>query len=219
MMDTIFQAQITEGWLKVYMDDLLICNNSDKADMMKKILIVLKLLKEHDLFLKPEKCSFYVTKVDFLGFIIEAGKILMDPAKPKGILEWPAPTTVTQLRSFIGFCNFYHRFISHYSDKCAPLNRLLRKDQPWDWTEEQQVAFETMKAAYASEPVLLCPDYTKPFRLQCDASLVASGGVLLKDDTNGQEHPIAFFSKAHSPAERNYMTYNREFLAIILCLR
>jgi transposase InsO family protein len=96
---------------------------------------------------------------------------------------------------------------------------LLRKDQPWDWTEEQQVAFETMKAAYASEPVLLCPDYTKPFRLQCDASLVASGGVLLQDDTNGQEHPIAFFSKAHSPAERNYMTYDREFLAIILCLR
>jgi hypothetical protein len=108
MMDTIFQAQIAEGWLKVYMDDLLICNNGDKADMMKKILIVLQLLKEHDLFLKPEKCSFYITKVDFLGFIIEAGKILMDPAKLKGIIEWPAPTTVTQLRSFIGFCNFYH---------------------------------------------------------------------------------------------------------------
>jgi hypothetical protein len=81
MMDTIFQAQIAEGWLKVYMDDLLICNNGDKTDMTEKILIVLKLLKEHDLFLKPEKCSFYMTKVDFLGFIIEAGKILMDPCK------------------------------------------------------------------------------------------------------------------------------------------
>jgi hypothetical protein len=97
IMDTIFQAQIAEGWLKVYMDGLLIANDSDKADMMEKILIVLKLLKEHNLFLKPEKCSFYVTKVDFLGFIIKAGKILMDPAKLKGILEWLAPTTVTQL--------------------------------------------------------------------------------------------------------------------------
>ena len=76
-----------------------------------------------------------------------------------------------------------------------------------------------MKAAYASKPVLLCPDYSQPFRLECDASLIASGGVLLQDNTAGLEHPIAFFSKAHSPAERNYMTYDREFLAIILCLR
>src|SRR6202167_5858751 len=109
----------------------------------------------------------------------------MDPTKLSGILEWPAPTTVTQVRSFIGFC---HRFIDHYSDKCAPLNMLLRKDQPWIWRNDQQVAFETMKAAYASKPVLLCPDYTQPFRLECDASLIASGGGLLQDDVNGIRH-------------------------------
>ena len=70
-----------------------------------------------------------------------------------------------------------------------------------------------------SEPVLLCPDYAKGFHMECDASLIASGGVLLQDDTNGDEHPVAYYSKAHSPAEQNYMTYDREFLAIILCTR
>jgi hypothetical protein len=128
MMDTIFATQIMEGWLKVYMDDLLIANDGNKKDIMEKILIVLKFLKENNLFLKLEKCLFYITKVDFLGFLIEEGKILIDPAKVKGILDWPAPMTVMQLCSFIGFCNFYHWFISHYSDKCVPLNKLLRKD-------------------------------------------------------------------------------------------
>ena len=219
MMDSIFKIQIAQGWLKVYLDDLLLANSGDRKDMTKKILIVLEILEEHDLFVKPEKCSFYVEEVNFLGFIIRDGKIKMDPTKLEGILDWPAPKTVRQVRSFVGFCNFYRRFIDHYSDKCAPLNELLKKVQPWKWTEEQQTAFTILKAAYTSEPVLLCPDYTKPFRLECDASLVASGGVLLQDDVNGSEHPVAFFSKSHSPAERNYMTYDREFLAIILCLR
>ena len=163
-------------------------------DIIRKALIVLKILTDHDLFVKPEKCSFFVTH-EFLGFIIKDGTIWMDPSKLKGILEWPAPITLTQVRSFIGFCNFYRRFIDHYSDKCAPLNVLLKKTQPWKWNSEQQMAFTTLKAAYASEPVLLCPDYSQPFRLECDASLVASGGVLLQDDVNGTEHPMAFFSK------------------------
>ena len=162
---------------------------------------------------------FFVKEVEFLGFILSDGTIKMDPSKLKGILDWPAPITVKQVRSFIGFCNFYQRFIDHYSDKCAPLNALLKKSQPWKWDSAQQMAFSTLKAAYASEPVLLCPNYSLPFRLKCDASLVTSGGVLLQDDVNGAEHPVAFFLKSHSPAEHNYMTYDREFLAIILCLR
>jgi hypothetical protein len=103
MMDTIFTTQIAEGWLKVYMDNLLIANNSDKKDMMEKILIILKLLKENNLFLKPEKCSFYVTKVEFLGFLLKEGKILMYPAKVKGILDWLAPTTVSNCIALLAF--------------------------------------------------------------------------------------------------------------------
>ena len=177
MMDTLFAKQISLGWLKIFMDDLLITNNGDRQDLIDKALIVLQILMDNDLYVKPEKCSF-----------------------------------------FISFCNFYNRFIDHYSDKCTPLNLLLLETQPWEWKEAQQVAVETLKAAYASEPVLLCPNYQEPFTLKCDTSLVASGGVLLQNDSNDQQHPVALFSKAHSPAERNYMTFDQEFLAIILCL-
>ena len=131
MMDNIFRIPIAQEWLKVYIDDVLIVNEGDIQDMIQKILIVLKILKDNDLFVKPEKCHFFVTKVEFLGFIIEDGKITMDPSKLKGISDWPPLQTLKQVRSFIGFCNFYRRFIDHYSDKCAPLNQLLRKTQPW----------------------------------------------------------------------------------------
>ena len=107
MMDSIFKIQIAQGWLKVFIDDLLLCNTGDVQDLIQKALIVLKILEAHNLFVKPEKCSFFVTEVEFLGFLIKDGKISMDPSKLKGILDWPVPTTVKQVRSFIGFCNFY----------------------------------------------------------------------------------------------------------------
>lgn len=219
MMDSIFKVQIAQSVLKGYIDDMLIPTTGDRDELTQNTLTICQLLEENDLFIKPEKCVFYTTTVEFLGFIIDNGTIKMDSTKVQGILDWPAPTTLTQLRSFIGFCNFYRRFISHYSDLCAPLNGLLRKNQPWNWEKEQQIAFETLKGMYAKEPVLLAPDYSKPFRIECDASQVAVGGVLLQDDTNGDEHPVAYFSKAHTPPERNYMTHDQEFLAIILCVR
>jgi hypothetical protein len=85
--------------------------------------LVLEKLKKSDLF-KPEKCEFKVTKMDYLGFIIEEGKISMDPTKVQGIVDWPTPRTVKKWRSFLGFCNFYHKFIQNYSNKCKPLNKL-----------------------------------------------------------------------------------------------
>jgi hypothetical protein len=219
MMDDIFQIEIAQGWLVVYMDDLLIANSGDREDMIKKCLHVLKKLAEHDLFVKAEKCEFMVTKVGFLGFVIEGGKVSMDPSKISGIAEWPPPKTVSQLRSFLGFCNFYHRFIEHYADKCQWLNILLKKTQPWIWNEEQHTAFEVLKVAYMNEPVLLIPDLTKPFEIEADASLYATGAVLHQEDTNGEQHPVAYYSKSLSPPERNYQVYDREFLAIIRALR
>ena len=195
-MDSIFTIPIAQGWLKVFMDDMLIINDGDCQDMVKKIKIVLQICKENNLYIKPEKCFFFVEEVEFLGFILKDGTFRMDPVKVEGITEWPAPMKLTELQSFIGFCNFYRRFIPKYSDKCAPLNKLLKKSQPWIWEQEQQVAFETLKAAYASQLLLLCPDYSAPFRMECDASLYAAGGTLLQDDSNGDEHPVVYFSKA-----------------------
>src|SRR5258705_13949899 len=143
---------------------------------------------------KSEKCELFVKKVGFLGFTIDDGKVAMEEQKLAGIADWRAPTTQKQVRSFIGFCNFYRRFISHYSNICKPLNDLLRKNKVWEWTNEHYDAFNKLKAAFVSRPVLIIPDYSKPFIIEADASLFATGAVLLQEDANGDEHPAGYIS-------------------------
>ena len=135
MMDTLFAKEIAEGWLTIYMDDLLIMAETED-ELREYTRRVLDILQENDLYLKPDKCAFNVTHVEYLGFIIEDGHLRMDPVKIAGIMDWPAPKTLKQLRSFLGFCNFYHKFIRNYTDKCRPLNELLQKATTWDWTTE-----------------------------------------------------------------------------------
>ena len=218
MMDNIFIVQTMKGWLIIYMDDMLIL-----AETMEELTVhtieVLQLLRENDLYLKPQKCKFVVTKVNFLGFIIEHGKMTMDPMKLAGIADWPVPSTLRQLRSFLGFGNFYHKFIHHYSDLTHPFNELLQKDQGYDWTPTWQLAFDKLKQRFMEEPVLLLPDQTWPFQIESDASKYASGAVLMQTDINGDWHPCTYMSKSFSPAERNYKVYDRELLAIIRALR
>ena len=190
----------------IYMDDMLIL-----AETMDKLNE-----RENNLYLNPQKCEFGVTKVNFLGFIIEHGKMTMDPVKLTGIADWPAPSTLRQLQSFLGFGNFYGKFIHHYSNLTHPLNELLHKDQGYDWTPTQQLAFDILKQCFMEEPVLLLPDQTQPFQIQSDASKYASGAILMQTDINGDRHPM---SKSFSPTERNYEVYDRELLGIILALR
>src|SRR5271169_4930219 len=106
--------------------------------------------------------------------IIEEGKISMDPTKLRGIRDWPIPTTVKQVRAFLGFGNFYRRFIKKFPDLARPLNNLLKKDVKFEWTEETQTAFDTLKRIFTEEPVLMMPDHTKPFQIESDASKYAS---------------------------------------------
>ena len=143
----------------------------------------------------------------------------MDPGKLKGIQDWPAPTTVKQVREFLGFENFYRRFIQGFSEIARPLNKLLKKDRKFKWTTECQQAFDDLKTRFTSEPVLMMPDQTKPFQIECDASKYASGAVLTQLDSNGDRHPCAFISKMFSPTERNYKIYDWELLAIIRALK
>ena len=131
MMDHIFVIQVGEGWIIIYMDNILICDVTLKG-IKDKTRKVLKILKENNLYLKPEKCVFEATRIEYLGYVIEEGKIMMDPVKVKGIVDWPAPTTLRQLRSFLGFCNYYRKFIKKYSDKSQALNELLQKEDPGD---------------------------------------------------------------------------------------
>ena len=159
------------------MDDILIYANT-KEELRKMTKRVLQCLKERDLFLKLEKCKFEQEEIDFLGMVISHNKVQMDPIKLAGIKDWPAPKIVKQVRSFLGFCNFYRRFISHYSEKALPLTNLTKKNTPYLWTPECQKAFDTLKGAFAQAPILLLPDPAKQYHLEADASKRALGAVL-----------------------------------------
>jgi len=144
MMDSIFDNMITGTLIIVYMDDMFIFHKDLKI-LKENTKIALKRLRDNDLYLKPSKCEFHKTKIEYLGMVIEEGKVSMDVSKLKGIQDWPIPSTVKQVRGFLGFGNFYRRFIKNFSDIAHPLNDLLRKDKRFDWTQECQDAFETMK--------------------------------------------------------------------------
>jgi transposase InsO family protein len=217
MMDAIFSDMIDDNIVIIYMDDIFIFA-PDESTLTKNTRKVLARLQENDLFLKPAKCEFNKTKVEYLGMVIEEGKISMDSGKLKGIQDWPTPTTVKQVRSFLGFGNFYRRFIWHFSELAKPLNDLLKKDQKFEWTNNCQRAFDELKKRFTEEPVLMMPDQTKPFQIESDASKYATGAVLTQLDSNGDRHPISFISKTLSPTERNYEIYDRELLGIIRAL-
>jgi hypothetical protein len=143
----------------VYMDDILIFSK-DREKLEELTLQVLKKLHENDLFLNLDKCIFDVEEVDYLGMIVSEDQIKMDPIKLAGIANWPTPNTIKQVRSFLGFGNFYRRFIPHYATITHPLNDLTKKDLTWNWTVDCQEAFDTLKTEFQKAPLLLMPDNT-----------------------------------------------------------
>ena len=126
---------------------------------------------------------------------------------------------VKDVRAFLGFANFYRRFISSFSTIALPLTTLTRKDAIWSWTSTQQIAFDQLKTSFTTAPVLRIPDRYKQFRLTTDASLLAVGAVLEQQDENNDWRPCAYFSHGLNSAERNYPIYDRELLAVILALK
>ena len=146
---------------------------------------VLQRLRENDLYLKPKKCEFNKEHIEYLGMVIQEGKVTMDSVKVKGIQDWPTPSTVKQVQSFLGFGNFYRKFIKKFSELTQPLNDLLKKHNKFEWTQECQQAFDTLKRKFTEEPVLMMPDQSRPYQIEADASKYASGGVLTQTDLNG----------------------------------
>ncbi|KAL6319624.1 hypothetical protein AAG906_020701 [Vitis piasezkii] len=180
----------------------------------KHLRLVFQRLRENRLYVKPEKCEFAQEEITFLGHKISAGLIRMDKGKVQAILEWTAPSKVTELRSFLGLANYYRRFIKGYSKTVSPLTDLLKKDKQWDWSEQCQMAFESLKEAMSTEPVLRLPDLDLPFEVQTDASDRALGGVLVQEG-----HPVAFESRKLNNAEQRYSTHEKEMTAVVHCLR
>ncbi|XP_031106210.1 uncharacterized protein LOC116010851 [Ipomoea triloba] len=212
LMNKIFQPYL-DRFVVVYLDDIVVYSNSIE-EHVEHLRTVFQVLRENKLYVKQEKCTFATEEVHFLGHIIGHGKLKMDQAKVKAILDWEAPTKVTELRSFLGLVNYYRRFIEGYSKRAAPLTDLLKKGKTWVWSEDCQKAFDDLKAAVSQEPVLALPNFTKPFEVHTDASDFAIGGVLMQD-----MHPITFESRKLNEAERRYTVQEKEMTAVVHCLR
>src|SRR5246500_711215 len=133
MMNAIFEEELREDWLTIYMDDILIHTSTNLEMHRRRVHQVLDKLERHNLFLKPEKCQFEVRRTEFLGVILESGTVQMDPAKIKGVADWPPPKRLKDVRSFLGFTGFYRYFIPNYSRIARPLIELTRKAVPFHW--------------------------------------------------------------------------------------
>ena len=181
MMNAIFAKKIAEGWLIVYMDDILVATKDDIQFHEKCVHRMLENLRKHDLYLKLEKCTFKQQRIEFLGVILENGMVQMDPAKVKGVVDWSPPQNVTDVCSFLGFMGFYHYFIPNYSLITQPLIQLTQKNTLFLWDQACMHTFEHLKLLMCMKPILQQSDYTKAFFLTMDTSAYGVGAVLLQE--------------------------------------
>ena len=215
----IFEDLLDTGQVIIYLDDILIFTHT--IDQLDRLTCkVLEHLECHDLFLKPKKCFFDQKSIEYLGVIISEGQVKMDQAKVHGILNWPTPKTLKNVQAFLGFCNFYRRFVQDFSALVHPLSQLTKKDTLFVWGDTQEKVFKALITAFTTAPVLALPDHTKPFQLITDASAFATGAILEQPDVFNRWHPIVYYSKSLQPTgtEQNYEIHDLELLAIIQAL-
>src|SRR6266478_281087 len=199
------------------MDDILIFTPT-LEEHCRVTREILETLRSHQLFLKLEKCKFECKSVEYLGLIISQDHVAMDPVKICGVIEWPQPTKVKEVQSFLGFVNFYRRFVKNFSDIVRPLHALTRKSKRWSWGKDEQDAFEALKHAVTSAPVLIIPSDSGKFCLECDALNYATGAVLSQLQDDGHFHPVGFMSKGFANVQQNYPIHDKEMLAIMRAL-
>jgi hypothetical protein len=206
LMNSILVDLITQAEVAVYMDDILIYSHNLEHHH-KIVCEVLKRLQEYNLYLKPEKCKFEKQEMEYLGMIIRPGEVQIDPGKVAAVKDWPTPTTLKEVRVFIGFANFYRRFIKDFATVARPLHDLTKKDMPWQWHAEQQKAFNWLKEKFCCEPILKVYDPELPTQVEVDASGFATGGILSQKHKDGLWHPVAYCSNSMSKEECNYEIY------------
>ncbi|SOV07292.1 uncharacterized protein UDID_18776 [Ustilago sp. UG-2017a] len=202
-------------YVVVYLDDFLIFSDTEESHV-KHVTEVLTRLRSNRLFAKLSKCEFHIKTVEFLGYIIKPTGIEMDPEKVQTVKEWPMPASIHDIQRFLGFANFYRRFIAHFARIAKPLTSLVKPTErfkKFELPEEAQQAFHQLIQAFTSAGVLQHFDYHLPTRLETDASDFAIAGVL-KQEHEERWHPVAFYSRKMSSAERNYEIHDKELLAV-----
>lgn len=211
LMNTIFKPFLRK-FILVFFDDILIYSPT-WSEHLKHLTAALSILRSHHLFVKKSKCAFGQASLEYLGHIISDKGVLADPIKLESMLKWLRPNSLKALRGFLGLTGYYRRFIKDYGKISLPLTRLLKKDA-FGWDELAENAFQQLKVAITSPPVLALPDYTKEFVIECDASGVGIGAVLMQ-----QGHPIAFLSKALAPKHLGLSAYEKELLALVYAVQ
>ncbi|EED18927.1 retrotransposon polyprotein, putative [Talaromyces stipitatus ATCC 10500] len=206
-----------DKFLVAFVDDLLIYSDNELEHELH-VRQVLQRLRNAGLQAAIHKCEFHVTKTRYLGFIVTEHGIEVDPSKIEAILRWGVPTTVFGIQSFLGFCNFYRRFIKDYSRIAKPLYRLTHNNVPFEWTKNCQEAFDKLKLCLSTAPVLSHYQPNLPTRVETDASDGVIAGILSQLHEEGLWHPVAYFSRTMTPSERNYDIHDKEMLAIVRAL-
>ena len=217
-------AGLLDEFCVVYLDDILIFSNSEE-EHIDHVRQVLQRLRQFKLYANPKKCQFLIREVEFLGFIVSTEGVAMDKSRIDTIQNWPRPKTYHEVQVFLGFVNFFRRFIRYYSRLAAPLTGLLqgsvqgRKSGPLEWGEREEHAFRQLRDAFTEVPILRHFDPTKRTRIETDASDYAVAGILSQLQEDGHWHPVAFWSRKMIAAERNYETHDKELLAIVMVFK
>ncbi|KAG6546714.1 hypothetical protein Mapa_011903 [Marchantia paleacea] len=201
---------------------MIFCVYGKKEDHFDHLIKILQRLEKAKASLNPEKCIFGCEEGLLLGHIISKDGIAVDPEKVKRILDLPFPVTLTKLRQFLGMVGYYRRFIFSFSNKAYALTVYMKKGTDYDLIlkdGEAAVAFELLKKALVTAPILAKPNWGKPFILYTDASNIAIGCTLSQLDEDSHDHPIAYASRQMVQAERNYSVTEREALAVIFSLK
>ncbi|QRW25741.1 Retrotransposable element Tf2 protein [Rhizoctonia solani] len=213
MMNEIFR-DLLDVYVIIYLDNILVFSLNEE-DHEIHVQEVLRRLQDNNLFCNIKKCHFHVKKIDYLGFIILEFGIEVDQSKVTNALNWSIPKNVKNIQEFLGFVNFYRQFIPNFGNMAQPLYNLLKKDSTWKWELAEQQSFEGLKKCLTSAPLLLQPDTTKQFYIECDASDYATGAILSQRNEEGKLAPVVYLSKSLSLAKKNYDIFDKELLAVI----
>jgi transposase InsO family protein/predicted aspartyl protease len=216
LMDVVMSGLSFEVCL-AYLDDVIVFAPTIQEQFVR-LRLVLSRFQEAGLKLKPSKCCLLQTSVAFLGHVVSAGVVSVDPKKVEDISNWPTPTNLTEVRSFIGLCSYYRRFVKDFGAIAAPLNSLSGKNHAFVWDESCQKSFDALKQCLISAPTLAMPNDVDSFVLDTDASAWAIGAVLSQNQ-EGIEKPVAYASRKLSKQEMNYCVTKRELLAVVFFLK
>lgn len=200
-------APYLHQFVLVFFDDILIYSPTFEAHL-------LELLAKDQWKLKLSKCSFVQRQIVYLGHVISEAGVGTDPSKITAIQQWPAPTSIKELRGFLGLAGYYRKFVKHFSIIAKPLTTLLKKHSIFIWNPEHEAAFQTLKLSLCQAPILALPNFQRPFCIETDASDLGIGAVLMQDG-----HPIAYLSKALGPKSRGLSTYEKEYMAILVAVQ